>query len=206
MLLTPLSIEGAWVMTPRVHGDERGRFLEWFRADRFADAAGHPLALAQANCSVSSRGTVRGIHFADVPPGQAKYVTCVAGRVLDVVVDIRVGSPTFGQWTSVVLDDVDRKAVYVSEGLGHGFAALADSSAVVYLCSEGYAPEREHEVNPLDPALGIDWQVPHPQLSPKDRDAPTLMEVRRVGRLPSYETCRAYRRDLAAAPDIGEPA
>jgi len=139
-----LSIEGAFAVTPTQHGDPRGLFLEWFKETPFVDTVGHPLRLAQANLSVSARGTLRGIHFADVPPGQAKYVTCVSGAVLDVVVDIRVGSPTFGRWESVLLDTVDRRAVYLSEGLGHGFCALEDGSSVVYLCSEGYAPEREH--------------------------------------------------------------
>lgn len=196
MQFTPLSIEGAWVMTPKIHRDQRGEFLEWFRADIFAPVVGHDLALVQANCSVSARGTVRGIHFADVPPGQAKYVTCLSGRVIDVVVDIRVGSPTFGQWSSVVLDTDERRAVYVSEGLGHGFAALEDGSTVVYLCSQGYAPQREHEIDPLDPELGIDWGVAEPQLSAKDRAAPKLAEALAADSLPGYETCLAYRRGL----------
>ena len=152
----------------------------------------------QANCSVSARGIVRGIHFADVPPGQAKYVTCVSGRVLDVIVDIRVGSPTFGSWTSVVLDSQSRRAVYLAEGLGHGFASLQDESTVVYLWSEGYDPRREREIHPLDPALGIDWQIEEPQLSAKDAAAPTLAEASAQGILPHAATCREYRDHLAA--------
>ena len=142
MQVEPLEIEGAWVFTPRVHGDERGAFLEWFKDPVFAEAVGHRLDLVQANASISAKGVLRGIHFADVPPGQAKYVTCVKGSVLDVIVDIRVGSPTFGRWTSVLLDDRDRRAVYLSEGLGHGFCSREDGSTVVYLCSEGYNPWR----------------------------------------------------------------
>ena len=111
MDIRPLSIEGAWEISPKLHGDPRGLFTEWYRFDRLAEVVGHPLRLAQANLSVSSRGVVRGIHFADVPPGQAKYVTCVRGAVLDVVVDLRVGSPTFGRWEGVRLDDTDRRAV-----------------------------------------------------------------------------------------------
>lgn len=197
MNFEPLDVEGAWLMTPVIHGDERGSFLEWFRSESFAAAVGHDLSLAQANCSVSARGTVRGIHFADVPPGQAKYVTCVSGRILDVVVDIRAGSPTFGQWTSCVLDSTSRPALYLSEGLGHGFAALEDGSTVVYLCSEGYSPTREHEVHPLDPALGIDWQVPEPQLSPKDSAAPALAAALNAGLLPDWQVCRDYRAGLS---------
>lgn len=204
MQIEELPIEGAWVVTPRIHGDDRGAFLEWFKDPVFHEAVGQRLDLAQANCSVSARGVVRGIHFADVPPSQAKYVTCVKGAVLDVIVDIRVGSPTFGQWTSVLLDDRDRRAVYLSEGLGHGFASLADGSTVVYLCSEPYAPTREHEVHPLDPALGIDWQLAgtEPELSGKDAAAPTLAEAAERGLLPTWEECTAYR-DALAVPSHG---
>ena len=118
MKIRPLSIDGAWEITPQQYGDPRGLFMEWYRFDRLAAAVGHPLRLAQANLSVSARGVVRGIHFADVPPGQAKYVTCVSGAVIDMVVDLRVGSPTFGQWEATRLDDVDRRALYLAEGLG----------------------------------------------------------------------------------------
>lgn len=198
MRIEPLPIEGAWTFIPRIHGDDRGAFLEWFKDPVFTGAVGHRLSLAQANCSVSARGVLRGIHFADVPPGQAKYVTCVRGAVLDVIVDIRVGSPTFGEWTSEVLDDRDRRAVYLSEGLGHGFASLEDGSTVVYLCSEGYNPAREHEVHPLDPAIGIDWGLGgiEPELSRKDAAAPTLAQARDEGMLPDFGECVRYRRAL----------
>lgn len=198
MQIEPLSIEGAWSITPKVHSDDRGSFLEWFGAPGFGEAVGHRLDLAQANCSVSAAGVVRGIHFADVPPGQAKYVTCATGAVLDVIVDVRVGSPTFGQWTSVRLDDVDRRAVYISEGLGHGFCSLQDGSTVVYLCSQGYAPQREHEIHPLDPTLGIDWGLDGlpASLSPKDAAAATLAQARDRALLPDYEQCRAFRAGL----------
>ena len=195
--MRPLSISGAWVFEPKVFPDGRGSFHEWFKAPVFAEAAGHPLSLAQANMSISSRGTLRGIHFADVPPGQAKYVKCVRGAVLDVIVDIRVGSPTYGQWEIVRLDDQDHHAVYLSEGLGHGFMALTDDATVVYLCSEGYAPEREHGVHPLDPEIGIEWpEGIEPLLSPMDEQAPTLAEAREQGLLPSYEEGVAYRQGL----------
>lgn len=192
MQIAELPISGAFVFTPRIHGDDRGAFLEWFKDPAFTESVGHRFDLKQANCSVSARGVVRGIHFADVPPSQAKYVTCVAGAVLDVIVDIRVGSPTFGQWTSVRLDSQTRKAVYLSEGLGHGFASLVDGSTVVYLCSEPYAPAREHEVHPLDPELAIDWQLDGvaAELSKKDAAAPSLAQARAAGLLPDYSACR----------------
>jgi dTDP-4-dehydrorhamnose 3,5-epimerase len=196
--INPLSIEGAWEIVPEQHGDPRGLFLEWYRFDRLAEVVGHPLRLAQGNLSVSAQGVVRGIHFADVPPSQAKYVSCVRGAVLDVVVDIRVGSPTFGQWEFVRLDDVDRRAVYLSEGLGHGFAALTDDATLCYVCSETYNPTGEHSVHPLDPDLAIAWPTDAPQLSARDAAAPSLADARSAGLLPDYEACRAFIADLGA--------
>ncbi|MDQ1305296.1 MAG: dTDP-4-dehydrorhamnose 3,5-epimerase [Actinomycetota bacterium] len=198
MEVVELGIAGAWVVTPRQHGDGRGLFLEWFKDSAFREATGHSLNLAQANCSVSAAGTVRGIHFADVPPGQAKYVTCLTGAVLDVVVDIRVGSPTFGRWEAVRLDTADRRAVYLSEGLGHGFAALEDGSTVAYLCSEEYNPEKERELYPYDAEIGVDWgfSLGECSLSAKDDAAPTLAEAAAAGILPDYEVCRSFRAGL----------
>ncbi|MFI2367144.1 dTDP-4-dehydrorhamnose 3,5-epimerase [Streptomyces sp. NPDC018833] len=194
-----LSIGGVWVHEPKVFPDSRGSFHEWFRAPDLAEAAGHRLRLEQANCSVSARGTMRGIHFADVPPSQAKYVKCVRGAVVDVIVDIRVGSPTYRRWEAVCLDDADHRAVYLAEGLGHAFMALTDDATVVYLCSEGYAPEREHGIHPLDPDLGIEWPGDvAPLLSDKDAAAPTLAEAERTGLLPRYEECEAYYARLRA--------
>jgi dTDP-4-dehydrorhamnose 3,5-epimerase len=199
MKIRELSVSGSWEITPTQHGDERGVFLEWFKEPTFAETVGHRFNLAQANCSVSSAGVLRGIHFADVPPGQAKYVTCTKGSVLDVVVDVRNGSPTLGKWASVLLDDVDRRAVYLCEGLGHAFLSLEDDSTVMYLCSSGYAPGREHGINPLDPEVGIEWptrslsgQTLEIKLSEKDRMAPSLAEASRVGLLPQYSEVRKW--------------
>jgi dTDP-4-dehydrorhamnose 3,5-epimerase len=198
-----LSVPGALEVTPVQHGDDRGVFLEWFREDRFTEATGHPLRLAQANCSVSSAGSLRGVHFAQLPPSQAKWVTCLSGAALDVVVDLRTGSPTFGRWDSVLIDDVDRRAVYLPEGLGHAFLALDDATTIAYLCSTPYAPGREHGVNPLDPDLAIDWPTQDrrgrditPVLSPKDAAAPSLAEVRDQGLLATYDDCVAFAASL----------
>ncbi|MFB7662539.1 dTDP-4-dehydrorhamnose 3,5-epimerase [Kitasatospora sp. NPDC056138] len=192
MKFRELTIEDVFEVTPQLHGDPRGLFTEWYRFDRLAEVVGHPLRLAQANLSVSARGVVRGIHFADVPPGQAKYVTCVRGAVLDVLVDLRVGSPTFGRWEGVRLDDVDRRAVYVPEGIGHGFCALTDDATLSYLCSETFNPAGEHGVHPLDPELAIEWPAEAPQLSAKDEAAPGLAEALAGGLLPDYRACKAY--------------
>jgi dTDP-4-dehydrorhamnose 3,5-epimerase len=195
-----LTVPGAFEITPQQFGDPRGLFLEAFKAGPFADAVGHPFDLQQVNCSVSAAGVLRGIHFADVPPSQAKYVMCPQGAVLDVVVDIRVGSPTFGAWDAVLLDDVDRRAVYLSEGLGHAFMSLEDGSTVMYLCSAGYAPGREHGIHPLDQDLAIAWPTTArdgsplaPLLSEKDEAAPTLAEAKDQGLLPTMDQVTAYQ-------------
>lgn len=193
MKVRPLAIDGAWEFTPRQFGDDRGLFLEWFKSNAFREATGRDLDLRQANCSVSTAGTLRGIHYTQNPPGQAKYVTCVRGAVLDVIVDLRVGSPTFGQWDTVLLDDRDRRIAFLSEGLGHGFLALEDHATVIYLCDLEYTPELDGEVHPLDPAIGIEWPSVGTggtplefTLSAKDTAAPTLEQARAAGKLPTY--------------------
>jgi len=159
---------------------------------------GHTFDMRQANCSVSAAGVLRGLHFAQLPPSQAKYVTCVTGSVFDVVVDIRVGSPTYGHWDSVLLDDVDRRSVYLSEGLAHAFLALQDDSMVMYLCSAPYAPQREHTVTATDPAIGIEWPLPAEQLVLSERDAaaPSLAEARAAGLLPTWADSQAFVESL----------
>lgn len=197
MDIQPLRIDGAFVVTPRQFPDDRGVFMEGFRGDKLAEHLGHRMDVVQSNISVSSRGTVRGIHFADVPPGQAKYITVLSGSILDFVVDIRVGSPTFGQWESIVLDTRECKAVYLAEGLGHAFCALEDESTAMYLCSAPYTPEREHGINPLDPGVGL--VLPpgiEPVLSPKDAGAPTLAEAEAAGLLPDHERCQSFYSSL----------
>ncbi|GII99300.1 DTDP-4-dehydrorhamnose 3,5-epimerase RmlC [Sediminihabitans luteus] len=213
MQVRELAVPGAWEITPTQHGDDRGTFLEWYADPVVVEAIGHPLRLAQANLSVSAAGVVRGVHYADVPPGQAKHVTCVRGAVLDVVVDLRVGSPTFGTWDSVLLDDVDRRVVHIPEGLGHAFCALEDDSTVAYLCSTGYSPGREHGIDPLDPELGIAWPdrgrdgAPLVlRLSDKDAAAPRLAEALAAGALPDAGEVEAFRASLRAArPDAQGP-
>jgi dTDP-4-dehydrorhamnose 3,5-epimerase len=158
------------------------------------------MQVTQANCSISRRGVIRGIHFADVPPGQAKYVTCVNGAILDVVVDLRVCSPGFGRWTAVRLDDENRRAVFVAEGLGHAFMALSDQASALYLCSTPYAPGRERGVHPLDPDIGIAWPADiETVLSEKDAAAPSLTRAQAAGLLPDYHDCQAFAARLRGA-------
>ncbi len=186
MAARELAVSGAWELTPQQHHDSRGLFFEWFTDREFTALTGHRFDLHQANCSVSSAGVLRGLHFAEAP-GQAKYVSCVSGSVFDVVVDIRVGSPTFGHWDSVLLDTGEHRSVYLSAGLAHGFLALQDNSTVMYLCSAEYNPAREHTVDATDPEIGIDWPRKHPLVrSERDASAPTLAEVRAAGVLPAW--------------------
>jgi dTDP-4-dehydrorhamnose 3,5-epimerase len=193
-----LSVPGAFEVTPRQFPDDRGAFWEWYRFDALAEAVGHPIDLRQGNASVSRRGVVRGIHFADVPPSQAKYVSVLNGAVVDFVVDIRVGSPTFGQWDSVVLDTVERRALYVAEGLGHCFVALTDDAVVTYLVSEVFNAQREHGITPLDETVGLALPFSRDELvlSPKDIEAPTLTEAAAAGLLPTWDGSLALTRGL----------
>jgi dTDP-4-dehydrorhamnose 3,5-epimerase len=182
-----LSIAGAWVFEPPRFDDDRGHFVAPYQEAAFVAAVGTPLRVAQANHSVSRRGVIRGVHFADVPPGQAKYVYCPHGALLDVVVDVRVGSPTFGAHEAVVLDAGSYRAVYLSEGLGHAFCALTDGAVAGYLCSTPYAPAIERTVSALDPALGLPWPgSPAAVLSARDAEAPTLAEAAEAGLLPRF--------------------
>ncbi len=201
MQIRELTVPDAYEITPVQHRDDRGVFLEWYRFDRLEETVGHALELRQANTSVSRKGSVRGIHFADVPPGQAKYVTCTRGAVLDFAVDIRVGSPAFGTWDSVLLDDVDRRAIYLAEGLGHCFVALTDDATVSYLVTDVYNPSREHGINPMDPEIALEFPLGADELllSPKDTDAPSLSEARERGLLPEHEAVRRFHASLNGA-------
>ena len=193
MQIRPLDIAGAFEVTPVPWDDSRGTFLEWYRFDRLEEVAGRKVDLRQANLSVSKRGVVRGIHYADTPPGQAKYVTVPKGAIIDYVVDIRLGSPTYGRWDSVRLDDTDRKALFLEEGLGHAFVALEEDTVVSYLVTGVYDPAHEHGLSPLDPEIALDLPADLGELvlSDKDRDAPTLAQAREQGLLPDHAALRA---------------
>lgn len=200
MQVRQLGISGAFEFTPASFPDHRGLFVAPFQEATLVKAVGHRLRIAQSNHSVSARGVVRGVHFADVPPGQAKYVYCPSGALLDVVVDVRIGSPTFGKWEAVRLDSTDYRALYLAEGLGHAFLSLAEDTVMAYLCSTPYNPAAEHGINPLDPALGLPWGDldGEPVLSGKDRDAPGLAEAAELGLLPRYTDCVDHYERLRA--------
>ncbi len=185
MELKPLGIEGAWLAESPVWSDERGFFREWFKSKDVKAATGIDFSIEQANISQSQRGVIRGIHYSLAPQGQAKWITCINGSIRDVIVDIRLGSPTFGKSVFVELNGLDGRAVLIGPGLGHGFASLADYSTIAYLLSSPYSPTEEFEINPLDPDLGIDWGIDLAEvsLSEKDKMAPSLMHRNKEGKL-----------------------
>ena len=198
MQIRELTVPDSYEITPKQHADDRGVFLEWYRFDKLEETIGHSLNLRQANTSVSKRGVVRGIHFADIPVGQAKYVTATHGVVLDYVIDIRVGSPTFGQWDTVLLDDTDRRAIYLAEGLGHCFVALTENATVSYLVTDVFHASREHGINPLDSDVALIFppEAGEPLLSLKDTGAPGLTDAAASGLLPTWEGTRAFYDSL----------
>jgi dTDP-4-dehydrorhamnose 3,5-epimerase len=186
MELMPLGIKGVWLAESPVWSDDRGFFREWFKSADVKDATGREFRIEQANISLSSRGTLRGIHYSIAPRGQAKWITCVSGSIKDVIVDIRPDSKTFGEWIGVELSGNSGKAILISEGLGHGFITLEDNTAVAYLVSTPFSPTDEFEINPLDEKININWGMDLSELkiSNKDKKAPTLAVRSAEGNLP----------------------
>jgi dTDP-4-dehydrorhamnose 3,5-epimerase len=171
----PTKLGGVVLLEPTVHGDARGFMVETFSRDAWAEH-GVGVDFVQHNHSRSSKGTLRGIHF-QTEPGQAKLVRCARGEILDVVVDLRRDSSTFGQWEAHLLDDVRHRQLFVPIGFGHGFAVLSEEADVAYLLSSLYDPLTEAGIAWDDPDVGIDWQVADPLLSERDRNAPKLAEI-----------------------------
>jgi dTDP-4-dehydrorhamnose 3,5-epimerase len=188
MKITPLEIEGVWLAESPVWSDDRGFFREWFKSEEIKNATGRDFGIEQANISLSSAGTLRGIHYSIAPRGQAKWITCVSGSIKDVIVDIRPNSKSFGKWIEIELKGDSGKAVLISEGLGHGFLALEDNTAVAYLVSTAFSPTDEFEINPLDKKIGINWGMDLSllEISEKDKNAPTLDQRLVQGKLPDF--------------------
>jgi len=184
--MTALGIDGVWLADSPVWTDDRGFFREWFKHSDVKAATGREFEIEQANFSLSSAGTLRGIHYSIAPHGQAKWITCVSGSIKDVILDIRSNSKSFGQWIEVELSGASGKAVFISEGLGHGFVALEENTAVAYLVSTPFSPSDEFEINPLDEKIGINWgfDLGELKISEKDQKAPTLAERLVEGKLP----------------------
>jgi len=186
MIFTETKLKGCFTIEPKIIRDERGYFMESFNQKTFLNGIGQNVHFVQDNQSFSSKGVLRGLHYQCGEHAQAKLVRVLQGEVLDIAVDIRPGSPTYGRYEVVDLSGVAGNAVLIGAGLGHGFVSLADASTVAYLISSPFSPTEEFEINPLDPAIGIEWGLPVGQLlfSPKDKAAPTLDERKAEGRLP----------------------
>lgn len=179
----PTRLPEVLIIEPRVFGDERGYFFESWAAARY-EAAGIAGPFVQDNISRSRRGILRGLHLQN-PHAQGKLVSAVAGEVFDVAVDVRAGSPRFGQWVGVVLSDANRRQLWVPPGFAHGFCVTSDEAIFHYKCTDSYHPECEQSVRWDDPAIGIAWPVDAPTLNDKDRNAPRLAEIAR-DRLPAF--------------------
>lgn len=191
MLISEMAVPGAYRVEPEPLSDRRGYFFESVKAGALLAATGWEFEVRQVNYSVSKRHTLRGIHGTRVPPGQAKFVTCVRGSALDIAVDIRVGSPTFGHFDVTYQSPETGTAVYLPDGIGHAFLALTDDTCMSYLCSQEYVPGTMIDVDALDPALALPWKLTEsPIRSDKDAVAPTLAEAAAAGILPTYDQCR----------------
>jgi dTDP-4-dehydrorhamnose 3,5-epimerase len=174
-----------WIVHSEIHRDQRGEFRETFRRDKFRDVAGLDFQVEQTNCSTSSRGVLRGIHYSMANAGQAKWVSCLKGEIEDYVVDLRPHSPTFKKWKSVRLSATNSKSIILQSGVGHAFEALEDECIVSYSLTSAYDPSSEMTISPFDPQLNIGWHFEAPGISDRDRFAPTLEEQLSRGFLPS---------------------
>jgi dTDP-4-dehydrorhamnose 3,5-epimerase len=187
MKARPLSINGAWLLTSPVYSDERGTFSEWFKRSQLKELTHEEFEPLQANVSVSHAGVIRGIHYSLAPRGQAKLVTVLHGAILDVAVDVRIGSPTYGKYESVKLVAGDGQAMFLRHDLAHAFQALEDDTVVSYLVSSEYSPKDEKEISPSCVSLNIEWSRDfQPITSLKDRDAPDLNALANSHLLPIY--------------------
>jgi dTDP-4-dehydrorhamnose 3,5-epimerase len=181
--VTPTSLPGVLLIHPRIHGDARGRFVETYQQPRYA-AQGISDTFVQDNVSCSAKGVLRGLHFQH-PRGQAKLAWVMEGEVLDVAVDVRRGSPTFGAFVAVRLSSDDLAQLYIPAGFAHGFCVLSDSAVFAYKCSDVYRPECERTIRYDDPDIGITWPIAVPSVSEKDASAPRLAALGEV-KLPAF--------------------
>ena len=192
----PLKISGSWKIEFQKFDDNRGFFYESFKEEDFKNQIGRNLNIKQTNTSSSSKGSVRGIHYALVPPSQAKLIQCQRGSIKDYVIDIRVGSPTFGQFEEIELDENSVSAVFIEEGLAHAFVALENQTVVTYFVTEKYNPEREKGINPFDKTLNVKWPDVDLILSEKDKQAISLEEAKSQGLLPTFDECKKFIKSL----------
>jgi dTDP-4-dehydrorhamnose 3,5-epimerase len=196
MKATSLSIDGSWKIEFERFDDNRGFFYESFKEEDFKTNIGRNFNIKQTNTSSSSKGSVRGIHFAMIPPSQAKLIQCQRGSIKDFVIDIRTGSPTIGKFEVIELSENSASAVFIEEGLAHAFVALENNTVVTYYVTEKYNPEREKGINPFDKTLNIKWPDLELVLSEKDKKASTLEELKVDGLLPSYDECKKFIKSI----------
>ena len=197
MKVHPLKISGSWKIEFQKFEDNRGFFYESFKAEDFPRLIGRNFDIKQTNTSSSAKGSVRGIHYALVPPSQAKLVQCQRGSIKDYVIDIRIGSPTFGQFEAIDLDEKSASAIFIEEGLAHAFVALENNTIVTYYVSEKYNPEREKGINPFDKTLNILWPEIDLILSEKDKAAISLEQAKSQGILITYDECKKFIKSLS---------
>jgi dTDP-4-dehydrorhamnose 3,5-epimerase len=203
MISSNTSIEGCFTFHHDLFSDSRGSFMERFRVDKLMEQTGHYFSVKQVNVSQSAKNVFRGIHFAGIPSGQAKYVSVVSGEIIDYVVDLRIGSPTFGKWESFELTSTNNKSLFVAEGLGHGFLVTSEQATVSYLVSNVYQPDNEFELNPLDETISLKFPIENTELnfSDKDRRAPLLAELVSSGKLPTLEQALSqYKKNALLQP------
>jgi dTDP-4-dehydrorhamnose 3,5-epimerase len=188
MTLEKLSISGAYLATHKVFPDERGVFREWFKSEEIL-TIDNTFSVYQANFSKSKKWVIRGIHYSVAPQGQSKIVTCASGEIVDVLIDLRVGSPTYLQVEYIKLSDESGKVIYIPTGIGHGFIVTSDLASIVYLTSSKFAPEFEKAICPTDPDLGITWPLPFGKqaiVSRNDQEAQKLSASLKSGSLPKF--------------------
>lgn len=183
MTITPTPLEGCIVITPKIFNDERGYFFESFNAQKFNDAVGYEVNFVQDNQSYSTKGVLRGLHLQKGEYAQSKLVRVSKGEVLDVAVDVRKNSPTFGQYFSVLLSAENNKQFFIPRGFAHGFIVLSDTAVFQYKCDNYYNKASEGGLHYADPALGIDWGLPDDELlvSDKDKELPFLKNAPDLG-------------------------
>jgi dTDP-4-dehydrorhamnose 3,5-epimerase len=177
MIVTPLEIVGVWLIEAPIYPDNRGLFREWFIDDLSENSEIPRFEVKQANTSISARGVIRGIHFSNSAFGQSKIVTCTSGSILDVVVDLRRGSDTFGKSITIDLNAQSGISIFISSGLGHGFQALEENTVVTYLLNRKYDPSTEFTINPLDKGLSINWRISSWIMSEKDKNGQPLSNL-----------------------------
>ena len=197
MKAQPLSISGSWKIEFQKFDDNRGFFYESFKEEDFKNQIGRNLNIKQTNTSSSSKGSVRGIHYALVPPSQAKLVQCQRGSIKDFVIDIRIGSPTFGKFEEIELNENSAAAIFIEEGLAHAFVALENQTVVTYYITEKYNTEKEKGLNPFDKTLNVKWPEIELLLSEKDKQAISLEEARSQGLLPTFDECKKFIKSLS---------